>query len=337
MSLISVLEHLKSLEKPVLRFAPNPNGSPTLGHLKGLILLNYLKTETHGNLLLRFDDTDLNELYQDSYYEQFLDLAKNLNITFDQVYSTSERRTYYLKEIKRLWDLKKIFFCFCDKNLSKYHQQTCACIELENLDFETTLASTTCMKFKSTVSLPYVVYRKQKDTWTPTIALQGPIDDYYSGVNVVIRGRDLESLEVRQREIHQTLYSTPYPITYYWGRITLWNSKSGKQWALSKSILKDTSKFPSLKFFAKWGFTYSSLSSFLFSYGFTKNDIKLDLIKLVNFLLKECKTKSQALKINSFGYVCWKEKDWKTKGKTYGYKIGSKILRYSDLKFINLK
>ena len=44
--------------KPVLRFAPNPNGPLSFGHSRGLVINGQYAKDLDGELILRFDDTD---------------------------------------------------------------------------------------------------------------------------------------------------------------------------------------------------------------------------------------------------------------------------------------
>ena len=44
--------------KPVLRFAPNPNGPLSFGHSRGLVINGEYAKNLGGELILRFDDTD---------------------------------------------------------------------------------------------------------------------------------------------------------------------------------------------------------------------------------------------------------------------------------------
>ena len=54
------LPELKNAEKGkvVLRFAPNPNGSLSFGHARGIVINGEYAKEWDGELILRFDDTD---------------------------------------------------------------------------------------------------------------------------------------------------------------------------------------------------------------------------------------------------------------------------------------
>ncbi|PSH00494.1 MAG: glutamate--tRNA ligase, partial [Nanohaloarchaea archaeon SW_7_46_7] len=45
-------------EEVVLRFAPNPNGPPHVGHARGMVINGELKQKYDGKLILPYDDTD---------------------------------------------------------------------------------------------------------------------------------------------------------------------------------------------------------------------------------------------------------------------------------------
>lgn len=45
-------------EEVVVRFAPNPNGPPHIGHARGMVINGELRDKYEGKLILRFDDTD---------------------------------------------------------------------------------------------------------------------------------------------------------------------------------------------------------------------------------------------------------------------------------------
>jgi Glutamyl- and glutaminyl-tRNA synthetases len=45
-------------EEVVVRFAPNPNGPPHIGHARGMTINGELKEKYDGKLILRYDDTD---------------------------------------------------------------------------------------------------------------------------------------------------------------------------------------------------------------------------------------------------------------------------------------
>ena len=291
MSISSIIKSLEqnNIKKPHFRFAPSPNGNVTFGHLKGLVLLDKLRLETKGILDLRFDDTNPRENYKKSYYDSVLNLSHQLGIKFDNIYQCSTHLELYVSMTEKLFYLKKAYFCHCDLNTGDFTKKCPCARDFNNQDINILYEKPSCVvKFIPLEKEPFVILRGINNTWYPTIALQGPIDDFFQGINVIVRGRDLESLSFRQKEIHYALFPThPYPLESYWGRISLWNSKSGKIWSISKSLLKESIKFPSLEFFTHWGVTYDMLKDFVLSYGYTKNDIKLDLLKLTHYILKK--------------------------------------------------
>ena len=327
MSLEKVLKQISDIETPVYRFAPSPNGMPTLGHVKGLCLIDHVCKLTKGTFLLRFDDTNPKETYHPSYYTSMIKIAERLKIQISEIHKSSENSFLYNQEIKRLISDKKAFFCSCVCKTDVKENSECNCItkdqSLEKLEIKSGL----CVKFKSKKESPYVIYRPISGEWYPTIALQGPIDDHAQKVSVVFRGRDLESLEKRQKEIHEALYSTPYPLTMYWGRVSIWDPLTKKVWAISKSQLSSTA-FPALSFFERWGIPLEVLKTFLLDYGFTKNDIKLDLLKLSYFQIGYMKQNSL-----TSPYI---KKKIKNGPEFFGYKRKNYILNYKTWKFKKL-
>lgn len=278
-----------NIKEPHLRFAPSPNGKVTFGHLKGLVILDQIRKLTNGKLDLRFDDTNPSENYLECNYSSVLDLSKKLGITFDGVYKASDHLQVYLDAVKTLVKLNHAYVCNCPPNPGNFSLK-CFCNKQSPVDLTNVLLKqhSSVIKFIPTSGgEPYVILRAISGIWYPTMALQGPVDDHLQGVNLIIRGRDLESVTLRQKDIYEVLYSDQYPLVEYWGRVSLWNSNTGKEWAISKSLLKNSSKFPSLEFFTHWGVTFNVLKKFALSYGFTKNDIKMDLLKLTHYILKE--------------------------------------------------
>lgn len=281
----------RGITKPHFRFAPSPNGKVTLGHLKGLVILDQIRILTNGALDLRFDDTNPLENYLPSNYESVIDLAKSLDIRFDKVVYCSEHLEKYIDAVKILLDKGKAYFCNCKPNTGDFTLK-CTCNRESSAVEYSKLQNhpKDVVKFIPLKGEPYVILRGVYNRWYPTMALQGPIDDYLQGVNVVLRGRDLESTSSRQQQIHEELYTEPYPLTEYWGRVSIWNSASGKQWTLSKSQLKNSCGFPSLEFFNLWGVTNQMLKKFILAHGFTKNDIKMDLLKLTHCIVRNLPT-----------------------------------------------
>jgi glutamyl-tRNA synthetase len=293
MSFEKVIQILQKQDSVVMRFAPSPNGMPTLGHLKGLVILDYLKQQMTKNnktcvLNFRFDDTNPSEGYKPEYYKAFTDLIHQYSIRVDNIYYSSDEsnRINYVRAVTKLLELKRAFICNCNRNVTTYHTRNCDCISNEALQ-ERSVSDliNQVVKFIPTdrTQMNYVIYRKTENTYCPTFALQGAVDDYNQNTTVIIRGRDLESVTNRQKDLYELLYNKTYPEVIYWGRISLWNSRTKQEWNISKSELKDSKDFPSLQAFRSLGYTSSAIRDWILSYNITKNDIKWDMLKLDSF------------------------------------------------------
>lgn len=324
---VSKILEQKQIGHPVFRFAPCPNGPITLGHLKGLLILDELRKIHKGILNLRFDDTNENQDLRPEYYESFITVSKEYGINYENIKRCSDDWNPYIEAVESLLKKKKAYFCNCEKNAID-----CICKE-KDLDFNVDKSKGYCVKYLSNREKPYVIMRLLKEKWVPMICLQGPVDDYLDNSSVVIRGRDLQSLSFRQQELSLELYNTPYAPVYYWGRISLWNSKTNKKWNVSKSQLKNKIGFPHLSFFKEWGYSPESIKKFLLSYGFTKNDIKLDISKLHYYLIRQKrfdkKSNLQEVFQSPDGFYSW--------GNNYGFKKKNLVLCYNKCLFYRIK
>jgi len=298
-----IIRHAQAVKKegkvPRFRFAPQPTAKMTLGHLKGLLILDALRKKTSGLLYIRFDDSNPRAGYKRKHYLSVLNLAKKYNISIDGIYKSSDNLKKYTTFLDNLLKKEQIFFCNCFTSQAiRYNPKTCNCslnkefIEKKEF-FLLNPPKGLCLRTIKGSTPSTVVARVLNSKFYPTLALQGAIDDYLQKINFVIRGRDLQSIQKLQESLYGAIIEPDQlagfkkPKYYYWGRIALWDSKTKKVWPISKSILKDTFKFPSLDFFERFGYFDKVLSQFLLSYGFTKNDINLDVCKLNQLQIKE--------------------------------------------------
>jgi len=339
----------KAIGPAILRFAPCPNGKPSLGHVKSLVLLDSLRSALQGKLYIRFDETNPTEILPQAY-GTFKKLLEEYNIPVDGIIYSADNALLHKEECKKLYLKQKSFFCYCGVLTDVKDLTSCTCMlraghRTEDQFEEILLKQKQNKKGPCSLKLKtqrndnnFVIYRVINNQWYPTIALQGPVDDHHNGVNVIARGTDLVALEQRQREIHGLLYDKPFPLIFYWGRVSLWDSKNGHQWVISKSTDKG-SKIPSLEYFRKWGYTPQAKKVFLQSYGFTKNEIKLDLVKLnhclISSVLKEGRIRKvdrplSCFMINKEGYYQWKQGD----KRFFAYYRKNMLLNYTTNKLL---
>lgn len=307
-TLVKELVDVLPKDRPIrIGLRPSPTGVMTLGNMKGAVLLDDLvkalrREGLNALLVLRFDDTNPEEKYDAWNYVSFVYYCNKFGISFDEVTFCSDyiKRREYETQIDRLLETQNAFVCVCPP-MKLRQESKCVCSEDEELQRKRSrdLENETVKRHFKCSNTTQVLYRRIGEYYCPTLVFQGPVDDHRQGQNVIFRGRDLESIGIKQKQLYELLYEEPYPRTYYWGRITLWDSLSEKKWSLSKSLLKDNKQFPSLDSFFEYGYAPEVIRTWILSYNFTKNDIHWDLSKLNSFQrnwLKERKTK----RISSF-------------------------------------
>jgi glutamyl-tRNA synthetase len=246
--------------KVVMRFAPNPNGPPTLGSARGIIINGEYCKIYRGKYILRFDDTDpktkrpMLEAY-DWYLEDF----EWLGYRPDEVIYASKRISLYYDYARKLIELGGAYACFCRKEEFKKFRDTgipCPHRTLsveENLEVwdkmlesayeegEVVLRIKTDMSHKDPAVRDWVAFRiiytphpLVGDAYSvyPTLDFESAIEDYLCKTTHILRGKDLRDSELRQRYVYDYL-GWEYPVTIHWGRVNI--LEFGK---LSTSLIK---------------------------------------------------------------------------------------------------
>ena len=264
----------------ISRFAPSPSYYPHLGHLRGLLILK--KLTKNGKLYLRLDDTG-EEDYRPEYAREFLKLFTRYKIPLAGVITASKRLSIYMNEIKKLIKAKKAYVCDCPNTEDKKYRTDCNCKE-KNKKWSD-LTENKVIRLISARQADYVIlrYNSKNQRYSPTLAFQSAVDDVHLKINHLFRGSDLESSELRLKEIYEIISGKKFPITQYWGRISIIDEE--KEYQVSKSARTDPNVFPGIKALQK-EYPLVAIEKFLISYGSTKSPIKVDLRKLKSFSRK---------------------------------------------------
>jgi glutamyl-tRNA synthetase len=108
--------------KPVrVRFAPSPTGHMHLGSARTALYDYLLAKQTHGQFILRIEDTDVKR-YVPGAEEELMEGLRWLGLEWDEgpdkggpygPYRQSERKEIYQKYAQQLVDEGKAFYCFC--------------------------------------------------------------------------------------------------------------------------------------------------------------------------------------------------------------------------------
>jgi len=120
-------------EEVILRFAPNPNGPPHVGHARGMVINGELKKKYDGKLILRYDDTDpvTKRPLKNKEYDAYRMLEKDyewLGYEIDEIRYSSKNFDEYIEVAERLIEIEKAYVCKCSQEKGqKYRKEGKAC------------------------------------------------------------------------------------------------------------------------------------------------------------------------------------------------------------------
>jgi glutamyl-Q tRNA(Asp) synthetase len=196
---------------PVFRFAPSPNGHLHLGHAYSALLNEKLAREAGGRLLLRIEDTDQTRC-KPEFTRQILDDLSWLGLRWEEpIRIQSEHFEDYDANLARLWDMGKIYPCFCSRK-----QAVATALASRDPDGQPHYGGT-CRAIPRGVAEARIMSGKQhgwrvdmKACNDPAAAIWGDAmiakksvgssyhiavvtDDHLQGVTHVVRGRDIEA------------------------------------------------------------------------------------------------------------------------------------------------
>ena len=301
--------------KPVLRFAPNPNGPLSFGHSRGLVINGQYAKELDGELILRFDDTDTTvkppmlEAY-DSIPEQQEWLC---GFPAHRIVIASERMDKYHEYADKMLEGGFGYVCTCSAESFRefrVSKQECPCrgnsVD-ENLELwrkmndpegfqpgEAVLRVKTDMTLKNPALRDWPAARIQTnphprvgDKWRvwPLLDFQSAIEDYLQGVTHIIRGKDLMD-STRKQTLLYAHFGWEYPETVYWGRVKVHEFGAFSTSQMKRDIADgvfdgwNDPRLPTLSALSRRGIKADSLRAFGVELGLTQKDISVPLSTL---------------------------------------------------------
>ncbi len=299
--------------KVVMRFAPNPNGPPTLGSARGMVVNDEYVKMYEGKLILRFDDTDprtKRPLLE--AYDWYIEDAEWLGVKPHEVVYASKRIPVYYEYCKKLLEMGKAYPCFCPRDVfKKYRDEGVECphrnITAEEAlevwekmlsgyydEGEVVIRIKTDMKHKDPAIRDWVAFRiidadhpLVGDAYRvyPTLDFESAIEDHLQGITHIIRGKDLIDSERRQKYIYE-YFGWKYPVTKHWGRVKIHEFGKLSTSEIRKKIEKgeyegwDDPALPTIRAFRRRGFKPEAIRSFLLSLGVGENDVAVSLKNL---------------------------------------------------------
>ncbi len=296
----------------VMRFAPNPNGPPTIGSARGIVVNSEYTKKYNGKLIIRFDDTDpATKRPMLEAYDWYLDDCEWLGAKPDEVIKASDRIPLYYEVAAELIQRGGAYVCFCEQEEFKaLKDEKRACLHREqgaeeNLVFwkkmitgdykeqEAVLRIKTDIAHKDPAIRDWVAFRIIKTphprpevgdkycVW-PLLDFEGAVEDHLLGTTLIIRGKDLTDSETRQRYVYKYMDWT-YPKTMHWGRVQIHEfgklSTSGLKKAIADGVYTgwDDPRVPTIRALRRRGIRPEALRKFMIDLGLGETDISLSL------------------------------------------------------------
>ena len=296
----------------VMRFAPNPNGPPTIGSSRGIVVNSEYTKKYNGKFIIRFDDTDpATKRPMLEAYTWYLDDCEWLGAKPDEVVIASDRIPKYYEVAEQLIKKGRAYVCFCEQEefkALKDVKKACPHREKdvgENLaswqkmlsgeykEQEAVLRIKTDIAHKDPAIRDWVAFRIIKtphprpevadkyNAW-PLLDFEGAVEDHLLGTTLIIRGKDLTDSETRQRYIYKYM-GWKYPETMHWGRVQIHEfgklSTSGLKKAIADGTYTgwDDPRVPTIRALRRRGIRSDALRKFMIELGLGETDISLSL------------------------------------------------------------
>lgn len=236
------------MEEVRVRFAPSPTGYLHIGGARTALFNYYFAKKNNGKFILRIEDTDTERLKEDSV-SQILSSMKWLGMDWDEgpevggdfgPYFQSERTELYTKEIMRLVEEGKAYYCFCreddlekereeqkEKKLPFRYSGKCSHLSKEEVEKNLKEGKPYVIRIKipreGTTEIVDLVrgnvsvdntqlddYIIMKSNGMPTYNLACVVDDHHMKINYVIRAEEHLSNTPKQFHIYKALgYEIP--------------------------------------------------------------------------------------------------------------------------------
>ncbi len=306
---------VKEGEKVVMRFAPNPNGPPTLGSTRGIVVNSEYVKKYNGTFIVRFDDTDPQvKRPMMEAYDWYVDDCRWLGAEPDMVVKASDHLDTYYRYAEKLIELEKAYVCFCEGGeFKRYKDSKQPCphrnhsVE-QNMEYwDNMLAGKydekqAVLRIKTDIQHPdpalrdFGAFRIVKTphprpeiadryvVW-PLLDFEGAIEDHELGMTHIIRGKDLMDSEKRQKYIYNYL-GWEYPRTTHWGRIKIHElgklSTSDIRRAIEEGEYSgwDDPRLPTIRAFRRRGIKADAIRKFMIDMGVGETDISVSLDSL---------------------------------------------------------
>lgn len=289
----------------VTRFAPNPNGPLHLGHIRTAVLSYEYARRNDGKFILRFEDTNPEDVRED-IYDLIREDLEWLGLEWDEEYIQSQRLEIYYQHSENLLEEGNAYVCTCPPKKFKAlrdEQKPCPCRDLSS---EENLArwkkmleggfdeGESVVRIRTDLSDPNPALRdwpalriistshpktgSKYRVW-PLYNFSVAIDDHEMGVTHVLRGKEHEVNEQRQRQLFEHL-DWDYPPAIQHGRLSVSGAVLSKTRTM-KGIREgkyegyDDIKLGTIAAMKRRGIVPKALRQFIIDIGVTRADSML--------------------------------------------------------------
>ncbi len=304
------LSKVKPGQKVTLRIAPNPNGPPSLGNARGIIVNHEYARMYDGTFIMRFDDTDpMIKKPMVEAYKWYVEQATWLGCPPDKVVAASDRLPLYYEYAEKLIELGKAYVCTCDnevfhdlKEAGKPcpHRETPPAENRELwkkmlaggfADKGAVLRIKTEIAHKDPAMRDWVAFRivsephpmvgTKYSVW-PMLDFESAMEDHFLGVTHIIRGKDLMKTADKQKYIYRYL-GWEYPNVNHWGRVRLLGFGKFSTSVMKKGIEAgeykgwDDPQLPTVAALKRRGIEPEAIRNVMVTMGVTETDIEFSM------------------------------------------------------------
>ncbi len=291
----------------VTRFAPNPNGPLHLGHVRTAVLSYEYAERNNGKFILRFEDTNPQDA-QEEFYDLIRKDMKWLGLEWDEEYIQSDRIELYYQFLEKLLKDNNAYICTCTPEKFKDlrdEQKPCPCRDLsseenskrwEKMRKGDYKKGEAVVRIKTNIQDPNPALRdwpalrivdsphpktEEKYRVWPLYNFSVAIDDHEMGVTHVLRGKEHEVNEQRQRQLFEHL-GWEYPTAIQHGRLSVSGTVLSKT-QISEGIEEgkyqgyDDLRLGTLRAMKRRGITPEALREIVIEVGTTRADSTLSM------------------------------------------------------------
>lgn len=298
------LPKLENTENGVIvRFPPAPSGHLHLGHLFGVVANYELKKKFGGKFILRFEDTNPENINIKNYEKVIEDVQWITDNGVDETFYQSDRLEIYYKYLRTLFEIDQCYVCQCDPEtfkaytdakeqcphaLMKHEEQGKLFDEFMKGSIDGVVRARADLENKNPALRTFPLARVNKQNharagtkysvW-PNYNFACAIDDSLMGLTHVVRGKDLEIGEERQKMLHKALGLTS-PEYFHYGRlkfedVELSKSKLTELIESGKYSGWDDPRVPSILAYKKRGYKAEAFRKLIMALGISKRDSRI--------------------------------------------------------------